>query len=426
MFAIKRQYNRQELLDVLWPGEPHAWTDAEKAEKERMADNLAQVLTAARHALALDASRGALKMVRGVVHRVKGQQIAIASDLETFREHARSDDPEALRLALTLVRGRVAEHLPQVEVGSDWLDVAREAQQREITEVLKRLDPNVTSEELRHHLREVLEGRYDRPTHQPSIGLPESHEPITDEQHANPPPPVAVVPRKWRRRVALAALLACVGTGLVVWMLSPSSKHSPIPPPGSIVNAQTGQIAYHAQIVPGHLPAQIGGGSNFKACDLSRERSCGYGKTTLQARVGDTILFRVMLNNGSGLALPYLKLRASWQPETGSQERTKSLEVNMSLRWPEGSTGEHVYELTTNSPPVDPIHVQLQTAGHYGLTYIPGSTTLKGREGHFFHYLPDGIMDTGGIALQDVGQPASCFWCALEYIREVYFHAKIT
>jgi hypothetical protein len=59
------------------------------------------------------------------------------------------------------------------------------------------------------------------------------------------------------------------------------------------------------------------------------------------------------------------------------------------------------------------------------LTYLPGSTVLFGARGEVLARLPDGIME-GGIALVNVGAPASCSYCETEYTRYVNFKVRVT
>jgi hypothetical protein len=223
-----------------------------------------------------------------------------------------------------------------------------------------------------------------------------------------------------KRLISVLALL--VITGLVMWTLWPSSNSNAIPPLGAVVNAQTGRWSLHVPITPAKYPAQIGGGPIFAAADLSTTRKYVNHGEPLKVHIGDIIEFSVTLNNGSNYAVPYVKLNADWHPQT-LEPPSRELYVNMVVRWPtqEGGSTEPDSQETTD---VKPARIQLPAIGHYDLVYIPKSSRILNPESHFFHSLPDGILNNG-IALQDVGQPSGCFWCAEEYIRFVNFLAQV-
>jgi hypothetical protein len=172
----------------------------------------------------------------------------------------------------------------------------------------------------------------------------------------------------------------------------------------------------------------LGGGPILSARNTRTESR--YPKSPAQrpihANVGDVIEFSLLLNNGGSVPIPYMKLTTNW-----TERPTDELEVYVSIRWPvtrdrhEEAIGGLPSANYRILPPVDPVHIRLPSTGLYKLDYIHGSGKLFAGDGHILGRLPDGITHYG-IALQDVGQPASCFWCAIQFIRYVNFEAKVT
>jgi hypothetical protein len=233
----------------------------------------------------------------------------------------------------------------------------------------------------------------------------------------------SAVIRRWsKRRTAVLLIAVAVVVGLVSWAPWSSSRGISIPPLGAIVNAQTGTWSLHVPITPAKYPAQIGGGPIFAAADLSTTRKYAAHGEPLKVHIGDIIEFSVKLHDGSNDAVPYVKLNAEWHPQA-LEPPSRELYVDMTVRWPtqEGGSTELGSQEATD---VKPARIQLPAIGHYDLVYIPKSSRILNPESHFSHSLPDGILGNG-IALQDVGQPPGCFWCAEEYLRFVNFQAQV-
>jgi hypothetical protein len=456
LFAVKKQYGPEDLVDILWPG--RYLDDDRKDEADAVRGVLQRAFSDARAALGLKASMGVLRPQAGSYHRtVEGSAVTITSDLEEFRQLARPDNaPEDWRAALALVRGPIAQHLPVKNTRTDWLERERTAQRREIEAVLEQLDRNKTrtSSEIETQIDDLLEGRHmQSPAVASSSGSGDtSSEPAKPDPDVTVPSPptskldASTTGHRWLAKRYVATGLATtllVLAGIV--LLVRADRSTSIPPEGSVINADTGDIVNHPQVVASPLPAQLAFGSIFRACDLSAKSSCGgghVGPTPIKVKVGDIVAFRVELNDGFSKPIHYLKLigfshkrvlvtDARTRPEK-TEPSQMELGVNISIKWPE-VLGEHeivnepglLGHRTSGAPPNEAIYLQLPHPGHYRLVYIPGSTTLVDKETHFFHPLPDGIMGNG-IELEDVGPPPSCFWCAQQYIRYVYFHTRVT
>lgn len=189
-----------------------------------------------------------------------------------------------------------------------------------------------------------------------------------------------------------------------------------VPPPGTVIDAQTGEVASHVQHSTSQN-AQIDGGSIFRACDLTREHPCNYEREQPPINVddGDLIRFGILLHNGGDPAVPYARLTVE--------------------RWGGGSTPEErnpmlaVLDIQYHSSISNGIHaeVHMEAQGRQGFTdfnYIPGSTVLMTRDHQPLAQLPDGIMDNG-VGLANIGSPASCYYCDLDYTRFVFFEAVV-
>jgi hypothetical protein len=236
-----------------------------------------------------------------------------------------------------------------------------------------------------------------------------------------------------KRKIGL--LLTAALAGIVAWALWSSSSSISIPPLGAIVNAQTGTWSMRAPKTPAEFPAGIGGGdTKFRGCDVSTEHPCRYSSSVppLKAHVDDTLEFTVILNNSYNTAIPYIKLEAYVNKigEGGTSSRellhagiSTELAVGMSISWPsEGELGAG--PTITRHAEINEVYIKFPRAGDYGLRYIPKTSTIHLSKPHFFHYLPDGIMEPG-IVLQNVGQPTTCFPCAISYIRLVSFRTRV-
>jgi hypothetical protein len=135
----------------------------------------------------------------------------------------------------------------------------------------------------------------------------------------------------------------------------------------------------------------------------------------VNASPGDILKFKLRLHNPGHAPLPYAELYVS---EWSSSEA--DIRVNLDIEM-EGRGGT----MTPAGPPASPADINLIGAQALtGLAYIPGSTLLEDARSRFLGRLPNGIMEAG-IALANIGAPASCFACDTDYVRFVSFKAQV-
>jgi hypothetical protein len=208
--------------------------------------------------------------------------------------------------------------------------------------------------------------------------------------------------------VGAAALLLCAAIASV------DTGDSVVPPPvGSVINATTGEVVEKVANRTTPQFVELESGDIFDACNFSRP-PCKYaeGQTPLPVHIGDVVEFSIQLFDPSNEQVPYLMLYVI----KGSRNMTSDLEVR--LRWQAEHREWHIsdYAPVTSPSPLD---------GGTDLTYIPGSTVLYGPHDHVLSHLPDGIMEAG-IALTNIGAPASCSYCESEYVRYLNFKVQVT
>jgi hypothetical protein len=447
LLAVKDRYEDQHLVDILWPGD--SLTDARIGVPKAVRARLDRAVSDARAALGVRASSGVLKRQHGIVHRVRGNDVTITTDLDDFHRLSQSDRADDWLAALALVRGPIAQHVPTRNMRRDWIADQEGFQLEQIAALLKRLDPDAADETIQHRVQEVLDGRWLPPAAETN-GPPEpdTATPTAAKRAPNvtvqslPPSELdsSTNPKRQRlaKRYVASAVIAIVLTLVGIVLLVYSARGTSTPPRGSVIDADTGAIVAHPKIATSKFPAQLEFGPLiFLDCDLSAG-SCGnghHGPTPLKVKVGDIVAFRVTLNDGTSSQIHYLKLEALSQRRIFKALKVSSteLEVRMSVKWPEvlgpyevvNEPGFIHHHISGGNPPIQPLYLQLSRPGDYHLVYIPGSTTLANKETHFSHDLPDGIMNEG-IELENVGPPPSCFWCAQQYIRYVYFHMRVT
>jgi hypothetical protein len=418
LFGVKEQHNQSTLLAVFWPEEEPSTT---------LIGRLHRILTDARQLLDPIGDGDVLRTEAEVIYRTPPEaRLSIESDLDEFRDLAGSTSPEDWQSALALVRGPIAADLPVRHIATDWLDRARSAQERELKDLLGKVDPKATPDTLEELCRDALEGRYV-PTRHASQELPDREESTVVEDDTstdrNDDGSRRIdLPR--RRALVVGAVLfvllfALIGISWAPW----SSSSSTIPPLGSVVDAQTGQVVPHPKVTPTlNMTGEIGGGPILLPCDLAIP-NCHFAKGILVAKVGDTIEFSLKLHNGNNGDVAYAKLEASRGPASqGNKVPSKELDLNMTIRWPIGEN--QVEEVGGHGGERPVARLQLPESGLYNFQYIPGSTELLNQEATLRHHLPDGIMDYG-IALTNIGQPVNCFYCDVQYVRFVNFRAKI-
>jgi hypothetical protein len=218
-----------------------------------------------------------------------------------------------------------------------------------------------------------------------------------------------VLPSALAAALLLAAALAVLG----------GRSKPAVPPPGTVIDATTGEEV--ARVIARTTPqfVQVGGGAIFRACDLTRSSQCGYNQpgTPVRVRIGDVVEFSIRLFNPDNHQVPYLAIYVnSWSSSAGP-----GAWVAPTLRW--RTNFESHGPTSVSGEPVEvifPRDVRLPD-----LTYMTASTTLFGAKGEVVARLPDGIME-GGIALVNVGAPASCSYCESEYTRYVNYKVRVT
>jgi hypothetical protein len=156
----------------------------------------------------------------------------------------------------------------------------------------------------------------------------------------------------------------------------------------------------------------------FRVCNLTRESPCDYEPGTMVwASTGDMLKFKLRLHNPGHAPLPYVELYTS---EWGSSEADIRVQLDIEMPLWGGGMGP------AGVPP-SPADIDLPGPRPHsdGLAYIPGSTRLWDEESRYLGRLPDGIMEAG-VALANIGSPASCYACDIDYVRFVSFKAKVT
>jgi hypothetical protein len=217
--------------------------------------------------------------------------------------------------------------------------------------------------------------------------------------------------------VVLLAICLYIFTELVD---NGSPQKALLPPPGSVVNAISGEVEGHPAI-RGTKPggAQIVGGPNFRACNLSAKAPCSYPLRSqpIAAHAGDIINFKLRVYNPMAEPLPYAKFYVDWGEDT---QHPRQLQIEMEIEWP------YAHNAGVGRPPsVELVTLVLPTtSSSANLVYMPGSTVLLDRTGRVIGSLPNGIMGRG-VALTDIGSPPSCFECDLTYTRFIAFEAKV-
>lgn len=311
LLAFKTAYDRQELIDVFWPGETLHHPDP--AEVARVQNKLDQVLTAARRTLEIDSS--VLASDGGVVRWVEDGPCRLTTDLGEFQELARSNQADDWRAALALVRGEFAVNLKRNrKIASDPFKAARALQKakiRELLERLRRLEPDASDDTLDNEVEYVLGGHYR-----------------DDYLDAQPSQPVYAGRRKaqrhrWRRwRVAGSLSATLVALGLAAWAVWPSaSPNNAVPPTGAVVDAQTGRVVH---FVASRRPQTPGAFSTlFWICNVSDPQPCYYPNQSpvrpITAHRGDTLEVSIRLDTEEldgkpPSPVPLLGVSVLWYP----------------------------------------------------------------------------------------------------------------
>lgn len=199
-----------------------------------------------------------------------------------------------------------------------------------------------------------------------------------------------------------------------------SRQPPPLPPPGSKVNARTGEVETAAidRAVPDGV--RIEGGSILRVCNLPSDYPCFLegSQPPIPARAGDTIEFRVRLSNPSVKPLPKVNVGILWDR---SSDHPKQWLVSAFVGW--NAPGELNPIKGTNM-----VKLLFPTRINK-LTYIHGSTELLDGDGKFVGRLPNGIIvrkGNFGLWLNELGPPLSCPTCNPErYKRYISFMAEV-
>jgi hypothetical protein len=252
-----------------------------------------------------------------------------------------------------------------------------------------------------------------------------------DQEESSPPSGQVELPpseqdtekAKWRQslspmQLGLVSMLLLLALAGALMLLGDSQHSDAIPPQGTVVDAQTGEVAQRVTRQPNRQGTYISGGSLFRACNLATEDPCQYSPN-VQPQVwdGDVIRFGIRLHNPNEVPLPYTTLVMNRAAMGSSAPPYTYIQANLTIDWPED-----------RKMPTAPIREELKlpspVQGYASLAYIPGSTVLEDEDSKFLAHLPDGIMEEG-IALANLGSPASCFSCDMEYVRFVFFKARV-
>jgi hypothetical protein len=236
---------------------------------------------------------------------------------------------------------------------------------------------------------------------------------------------------EYRRRVTVFVALVLVGTGAAAYFVESDvlggDEALAVPPVGATINAQTGEIAHNAPRSTSQM-AQIEWGSIFRSCDRTTEHPCRYSadQGPIRAHPGDLIEFGVRLHNPNDAAVPFARFTVvlwgggrdtvSEKSQGRSGRASQSMTARLDISFHTGIGSRHIEEKAE----VD----VLGARGYTTLNYVPGSTVLRDRHHHLVARLPDGIMDAG-LALADIGSPASCYFCDIRYTRFIFFEAKV-
>jgi hypothetical protein len=229
--------------------------------------------------------------------------------------------------------------------------------------------------------------------------------------------------RSPRALAATLTIASALAAGLIAWLSHPASRPfaSPrsVPPREAIVNAETGKVEFGVQAKPEVSSGSLAGGQVLAACVISKQQQCSYA-SMVQAEVGSIVELDMMLFNGTTVPVHYVKLTSRSLPHVRTKDGIKSIRVDVSAISPPVLHTSNLGNVLKS----DSVYVKFARPGAYYLSYIPNSTRLFGPEGRLVHYLPNGIMQYG-VALQDVGPPASCFLCNKQYERYVNFRLKV-
>jgi hypothetical protein len=184
LFGLSDQYTRQELVDVLWPGDDVSDTDP--VERKRVNDKLDKVLQLARATLGAAGPRlasggkGSVSLRRGPDEIT---QTDLSTDADSFYALASSANATDISTAILLNSGPVGKGV--VAAGTDlrWLDRERQRQARRLRILLERLAPDADHDVM---LADILAGDAHATLQQ--VAPPVAYEAL-DDRHASTPHP---------------------------------------------------------------------------------------------------------------------------------------------------------------------------------------------------------------------------------------------
>ena len=393
LLAFKTTYDLQELVSIFWAGEHLHHEDP--GEVKRVLNNLGQVFTAVRDTLGID--KKVLKSNGTTLRWIESPEFSLTSDVAEFQKLAGSETPADWRTALALARGDVAEHIPLERKLTDSFEPARERQREEVERLRQRLRdaPDDQTEQ-------VLENHRDAARHRRS--------------------------RRWR--LVACVLAGCFALGVAAWTVWPDSTHTrSIPPPGSVVDAQTGRSVRHF-VPPAHIPRPESLELEILtwACDLSTKSPCTYPKSNrpLIAHRGDILEIWIRLYNETDTTIPLIGVSVglTLYPRVFS---TKQIFFATDAAF-DRPGGKQIARGTSM-----PTYVQMLPQGEgvtYRASYIPGSTVFTSGGAYSQHPLPDGILQDETyekshspkhIWLSNIGAPA----CECISRHMTYLHFRV-
>lgn len=193
------------------------------------------------------------------------------------------------------------------------------------------------------------------------------------------------------------------------------------PPPDTLVSAEDGSaVGEPDQVYIGQSAIEPVTGA-LRACDVTTvggKGNCDFlpPNGPLPVGNGDTLWIGRSLSEKGRVRVPYVTLRV-----LGDEKNGRSVVAEVVVEVPgtraQDYRSKQVWRTTRFQLP--------RKYDYLKLVYVPGSTELRGPLWpDFIAHLPDGIMG-GGVSLANVGPPLSCYGCASEYKRYVFFEARV-
>jgi hypothetical protein len=225
-----------------------------------------------------------------------------------------------------------------------------------------------------------------------------------------------------RLAAAMLAIAIILGSGAGVTRLNrhSSANAAAVSAVGSAVNAISGEVEDNPAIAAPTNAAYIDGGDDLRVCNLSTEPQCVFRSPPRPMIVhnDDVLWFKILLHNSGWRPVPYAKFFVEAGPHIGV--KLPGIGVSLEIAWPRTNSLNEA-----ERPDITVVALRPYMSGVTpSLHYISGSTVLEGLHDQLITRLPDGIMGPAGIALTDIGAPASCFECNMQYVRFIAFRAR--